>query len=64
MILGRIGRLILFVAGGIAVIIVGFFMLRGNMRMWDKPQDGEDALDDDNNDNDDNTPDDLGKRNT
>lgn len=33
----NIGRFFLFIAGGIAVIIVGFFMLRGNMRMWDRP---------------------------
>lgn len=26
----------LFVAGGLAVILVGFFMLRGTMHMWDK----------------------------
>ncbi len=43
-----VGRFFLFIAGGIAVIIVGFFMLRGNMRMWDrsKPDAGDD--DDDN----------------
>ena len=34
-----IGRLFLFIAGGIVVIIVGFFMLRGNMRMWDRDDD-------------------------
>ena len=27
---------IIFVVGGIVTITVGFFMLRGTMRMWDK----------------------------
>ena len=27
---------IVFVIGGIVTITVGFFMLRGTMRMWDK----------------------------
>ena len=40
-----VGRFFLFIAGGIAVIIVGFFMLRGNMRMWDRSK--SDAGDDD-----------------
>ncbi len=35
-----VGRFFLFIAGGLAVIIVGFFMLRGNMRMWDRPHNG------------------------
>lgn len=34
--LRKIGNVFLFMASGIAVIIVGFFMLRGNMSMWDK----------------------------
>lgn len=44
-----VGRFFLFIAGGIAVIIVGFFMLRGNMRMWDrsKPDAGDDGGDGD-----------------
>jgi len=40
----NISRFFLFIAGGIAVIIVGFFMLRGNMRMWDRP--GGDTISD------------------
>lgn len=39
-----VGRFFLFIAGGIAVIIVGFFMLRGNMGMWDRSK--SDADDD------------------
>ena len=31
------GRLVLFVAGGIAAVIVGAFMIRGTMHMWDGP---------------------------
>ena len=39
-----VGRFFLFIAGGIAVIIVGFFMLRGNMGMWDRSEsDADDA---------------------
>jgi len=39
-----IGRFFLFIAGGIAVIVVGFFMLRGNMSMWDRSKpDANDA---------------------
>ena len=30
------GRACVFVAGGIAVVIVGSFMIRGAMRMWDR----------------------------
>ena len=34
---------IVFVVGGIVTITVGFFMLRGTMRMWDKEKkDSED----------------------
>lgn len=41
-----VGRFFLFIAGGIAVIVVGFFMLRGNMRMWDRSRpDGDDNAD-------------------
>lgn len=51
-----VGRFFLFIAGGIAVIIVGFFMLRGNMRMWDRSK--SDAGDDDDDDADATTTDD------
>ena len=40
-----IGRFFVFIAGGIAVIVVGFFMLRGNMRMWDRSKSDADADD-------------------
>lgn len=30
-----IGRFFAFVAGGLAAIIVGAFMIRGTMHMWD-----------------------------
>lgn len=42
-----VGRFFLFIAGGIAVIVVGFFMLRGNMRMWDRSRPDVDDDDDD-----------------
>ncbi len=32
-----IGRFFLFIAGGLVAIIVGSFMIRGTMHMWDKP---------------------------
>jgi len=32
-----IGRFFLFIIGGIVAIIVGSFMIRGTMHMWDKP---------------------------
>ena len=34
--LGIIGRGFMFVIVGIVTIIVGSFLLRGNMHMWDK----------------------------
>jgi hypothetical protein len=33
---GIIGRGIMFVVVGIVTIVVGSFLLRGNMHMWDK----------------------------
>jgi len=35
-ILGIIGKGIMFVVVGLVTIIVGSFLLRGNMHMWDK----------------------------
>jgi hypothetical protein len=32
-----IGKLFLFVITGLVAIIVGSFMVRGTMHMWDKP---------------------------
>ncbi|MDX1595497.1 MAG: hypothetical protein R3327_01005 [Nitrosopumilaceae archaeon] len=31
-----VGKVFVFIATGIVAIIVGAFMLRGNMHMWDK----------------------------
>ena len=36
-----IGRVFAFVIVGIVTIIVGAFMLRGTMHMWDKKKDDE-----------------------
>ncbi|MGH1521080.1 MAG: hypothetical protein ACRBB2_01730 [Nitrosopumilus sp.] len=33
-----IGKFFLFIIGGIVAIIVGSFMIRGTMHMWDKPE--------------------------
>ena len=35
-VLAKIVNGFVFVIGGIVTITVGFFMLRGTMRMWDK----------------------------
>ena len=37
--LSSIGHFFIFIVTGIAAIIVGSFMLRGNMHMWDKNND-------------------------
>jgi len=37
--LRKIGKVFAFVVVGIVTIIVGAFMLRGTMHMWDKPKD-------------------------
>jgi len=34
-----IGRFFMFIIGGIVAIIVGSFMIRGTMHMWDNPED-------------------------
>ncbi|MCV0431396.1 hypothetical protein [Nitrosopumilus sp.] len=36
-----IGKFFLFIVGGIVAIIVGSFMIRGTMHMWDKPGEGK-----------------------
>lgn len=36
-----VGRFFLFIAGGIVAIVVGAFMIRGTMHMWDKPKDDD-----------------------
>ena len=38
----------MFIVGGLVAIIVGSFMIRGTMHMWDKPED--EKKDDKNND--------------
>jgi hypothetical protein len=35
--LKNIGQFFLFIVGGIVAIIVGSFMIRGTMHLWDKP---------------------------
>lgn len=37
--LKKIVNVFAFIASGIIAIAVGFFMLRGTMRMWDKEKD-------------------------
>ncbi|WP_162858641.1 hypothetical protein [Candidatus Nitrosotenuis aquarius] len=37
--LGKMGKAFAFVVIGIVTIIVGAFMIRGTMHMWDKPKD-------------------------
>jgi len=32
-----VGKFFLFIIGGLVAIIVGSFMIRGTMHMWDKP---------------------------
>lgn len=39
--LRAVGRLLAFAAGGLAVIIVGSFMMRGIMRLWDREKGGD-----------------------
>lgn len=40
-------KFFMFIAGGLVAIIVGSFMIRGTMHMWDKP-DREDSDAEDN----------------
>lgn len=42
----KIVNLFAFIGGGIIAITVGFFMLRGTMRMWDKNKKKSKNLDD------------------
>ena len=39
--LGIIGRGFMFIVVGLVTIIVGSFLLRGNMHMWDKTKKDE-----------------------
>lgn len=43
-----IGRFFIFIIGGLVAIIVGSFMIRGTMHMWDNPD--SDKKSDKNND--------------
>ncbi len=36
-----IGRFFVFIVGGFIAIIVGSFMIRGTMHLWDKPESDE-----------------------
>ncbi len=38
-----IGRFFLFIVGGLVAIIVGSYMIRGTMHMWDKPEEDKKA---------------------
>ncbi|KEQ56226.1 hypothetical protein AAA799E16_01336 [Marine Group I thaumarchaeote SCGC AAA799-E16] len=37
-----VGKFFVFIAGGLVAIIVGSFMIRGTMHMWDNPEDDKD----------------------
>ncbi len=41
-IIRSIGGFFMFILGGIIAIIVGSFMIRGTMHLWDKPQSKKD----------------------
>ena len=43
-----VGKFFLFIVGGIVAIIVGAFMIRGTMHLWDKPEKKEKADEEDN----------------
>ena len=37
----NVGKFFMFIVGGLVSIIVGSFMIRGTMHMWDKPENGK-----------------------
>ncbi len=37
----------MFIVGGLVAIIVGSFMIRGTMHLWDKPKNEKDKKDND-----------------
>jgi len=39
-----VGKLFLFIIGGLVAIIVGSFMIRGTMHMWDNKDDEKKEL--------------------
>lgn len=47
--LKTIPRILVIIVGGIVAITVGFFMLRGTMRLWDKSKKSENDSDKDDN---------------
>jgi hypothetical protein len=38
-----VGKFFLFIVGGLVAIVVGSFMIRGTMHMWDKPENKSDG---------------------
>lgn len=42
-----VGKFFVFIVGGLVAIIVGSFMIRGTMHMWDKPEDNKEKEDKD-----------------
>ena len=43
----KIGGFFIFIVGGIVAIIVGSFMIRGTMHMWDNPDSDQKSDDND-----------------
>jgi len=41
-----IGKFFVFIVGGLVAIIVGSFMIRGTMHMWDNPEKPDDKKED------------------
>ena len=44
-----VGKFFIFIVGGLVAIIVGSFMIRGTMHMWDKPDKETDKKNNDKN---------------
>ena len=44
-----VGKFFIFIVGGLVAIIVGSFMIRGTMHMWDKPDEKTDKENNDKN---------------
>jgi len=36
-----VGKFFMFIVGGLVAIIVGSYMIRGTMHMWDNPENGK-----------------------
>ena len=41
-VIGAIAKAVVFVVAGLVAIVVGAFMLRGNLHMWDRRGDASD----------------------